>query len=128
MSGDGRRTLRVLCVDDDADIRLLVELSLHLDPDIRAWSLGSVDEAIAALAGDQRFDVVLLDAMMPGRDGLELLNHITRADGSPPLPVIFLTADAIRRSRYDLPGVVGVISKPFDPIALAEQVRTLLTR
>lgn len=121
---ENARRLFILCVDDDPDIRLIVELSLHLDPNIRALSVSGPAEALAKLA-EGTFDLVLLDAMMPGMNGLELLDHIIRSDGSPPTPVIFLTADAQRRQRYDQPGVLGVITKPFDPIDLADRVRAI---
>lgn len=125
MSDQRTSALRILCVDDDPDIRLIVELSLHLDPDIQATSVASAAAALAVL-GRETFDAVLLDALMPEVDGLELLEHIIRRDGSPPTPVIFLTADAIRRVRYDKPGVIGVITKPFDPVRLADTVRSLV--
>lgn len=124
--GVSDRVLRILCVDDDADIRLIVELALHLDPDFRVKSVATVASALEALS-DEKFDLVLLDALMPGVSGLELLEQISRIDGSSPTPIIFLTADALRRKRYEKPGVIGVISKPFDPIKLADIVRSLAT-
>ncbi|WP_179640878.1 response regulator [Sphingomonas guangdongensis] len=126
MDDDRTRDLRILCVDDDPDIRLIVELSLHLDPDMRAITVGSAVEALSVLE-EQTFDVVLLDALMPELDGLGLLERMLRGEGGPPTPVVFLTADALRRSRYDRAGVLGVISKPFDPMKLAEVVRALVT-
>jgi len=123
MAVDSTRRLHILCVDDDPDTRLLVELSLHLDPHIGAVSVGGAAEAMSALA-EQTFDLVLLDALMEGTSGLELLENITKTDGSPPTPVIFLTGDTFRRDRYDKPGVLGVITKPFDPITLAAVVRS----
>lgn len=110
-------------MDDDPDIRLLIELSLHLDPNITAISVGGAAEAMSALS-EQTFDLVLLDATLERTSGLELLENITKTDGSPPTPVIFLTADTFRRSRYDKPGVLGVILKPFDPLTLAAVVRS----
>ncbi|WP_010219972.1 response regulator [Sphingomonas sp. PAMC 26621] len=120
---DSTRTLRILCVDDNPDIRLIVELSLNLDPHFAAVSVGGAAEAMSALS-EQTFDLVLLDALVEEASGLKLLENITKTDGSPPTPVIFLTADTIRRSRYDKPGVLGVITKPFDPITLAAVVRS----
>jgi two-component system OmpR family response regulator len=120
---DSERRLCILCVDDNRDIRLLVELSLHLDPHITAVSVGGAAEAMTALS-EQTFNLVLLDALLEGTSGLELLENITKTDGSPPTPVIFLTADTLRRDRYDKPGVLGVLTKPFDPLTLAAVVRS----
>lgn len=110
-------------MNDDPDTRLLVELSLHLDLHIAAVSVGSAAEAMSVLA-EQTFDLVLLDTVIDETSRLELLENITKTDGSPPTPVIFLTADTFRRSRYDKPGVLGVILKPFDPLTLAAVVRS----
>jgi two-component system, OmpR family, response regulator len=126
MEYDSARDLRILCVDDDPDIRLIVELALHLDPDCQARSVGGATEALAVLQ-QQDFDLLLLDALMPEMDGLTLLNHVLHKAGLTQTPVIFLTADALRRFRYDRPGVIGVISKPFDPLRLADNVRSLVT-
>jgi two-component system, OmpR family, response regulator len=120
------RDLRILCVDDDPDIRLIVELALHLDPEMRVRSVAGAAEALAVLR-EEAFDLVILDALMPEVNGLELLERIPRIDGSPPMPIIFLTADALRRARYDKAGVIGVIIKPFDPLRLADTVRSLVT-
>jgi two-component system, OmpR family, response regulator len=126
MEYDSARGLRILCVDDDPDIRLIVELALHLDPDCHAHSVGGATEALAVLQ-QQDFDLLLLDALMPEIDGLTLLDHVLHDDGLAQTPVIFLTADALRRFRYQRPGVVGVISKPFDPLRLADTIRALVT-
>jgi two-component system OmpR family response regulator len=120
---DSEHRLRILCVDDNPDIRLLLELSLHLDPNITAVSAGGAAEAMSALA-EQTFDLVLLDTLIDETSRLELLENITKTDGSPPTPVIFLTADTFRRDRYHKPGVLGVLTKPFDPLTLVAVVRS----
>jgi two-component system OmpR family response regulator len=120
---DRTRVLRILCLDNDPDVALVVELALNLDPNIEAVSVGSAAEAILTLYR-RTFDLVLLDASIEDTRGLKLLKNVTETDGSPPTPVIFLTADIFHLSRFDKPGVLGVITKPFDPITLADVVRS----
>ncbi|MDB5526583.1 MAG: response regulator receiver domain protein [Rhizobium sp.] len=116
--------LRVLHVDDDADIREVVEISLGLDPDLVTRSCGSGMEALT-LAMDWSPDLILLDVMMPAMDGPATLAHLRDDPGTRGIPVIFMTACMeirelnIFRSHSDL----GVIPKPFDPMTLAALVR-----
>ena len=73
-------------------------------------------------------DVILLDVMMPGMDGITALKKLreTYKDALP--PVIFMTAKAQRhevQSYYQL-GVAGVIIKPFDPLTLPSEIQDIL--
>ncbi|MGH3000703.1 MAG: response regulator transcription factor, partial [Gaiellaceae bacterium] len=73
----------------------------------------------------EQVDLVLLDAMMPVVDGWQVAREL---GGS--IPIVFLTAradDADRGAAVEL-GAVGYIAKPFDPIALAAQLETILER
>ncbi|WP_454885509.1 response regulator [Sphingomonas oryzagri] len=121
--------IKILCVDDDHDIRTIALMSLGLDPGMEVCSAASGAEALALLdAGDWRPDVALLDVMMPGMDGPTLLAQIRARPEISALPVIFMTARA-RQSDVDAYcalGANGVIVKPFDPIELARQVRALI--
>jgi CheY-like chemotaxis protein len=116
--------LRVLHVDDEPDIREVVEFSLGLDPDLVTRSCASGEEALG-VAETWTPDVVLLDVMMPAMDGaatLALLRENPRTAG---IPVVFMTARAQSRELDQLRslGAVGVIRKPFDPMMLAASVR-----
>lgn len=120
--------LRLLFVDDDPDIRAIVALALGLDPTITLTVVGSGTEALASLRADGgEVDAALLDVTMPDIDGpslLTLLRHVM-----PDLPVIFMTAHSRDRelSMLRAAGAQGVIVKPFAPLTLVEQVRTLLS-
>lgn len=118
--------MRVLYVDDDPDIRDLAVVSFELDASVRVDAVASGDEALASLERD-RFDVVLLDVMMPNMDGPAVLSRM-RAGVAPGTPVIFVTARALpeERRRYIAMGAVEVITKPFDPLTLAADVRAAL--
>jgi CheY-like chemotaxis protein len=117
--------LRVLHVDDEPDIREVVEASLGLDPDIVTRGCGSGDEALA-VAVDWLPDIILLDVMMPVMDGPTTLARLRDNAQIGSIPVVFMTARAqsSELDRLRSLGAVGVISKPFDPMTLAATVRS----
>ncbi len=116
--------LRVLHVEDEPDIREVVEVSLGLDPDIESRSCGSGEEALD-LVLDWPPDIILLDVMMPVMDGPATLAHLREDPRTSNIPVIFMTARAQTREldTFRALGAIGVIPKPFDPMTLAASVR-----
>lgn len=118
-------TIRILHVDDDPDIREVVELSLGMDPDFMLQSCGSGREALA-VAAEWQPDLILLDVMMPVMDGPATLVQLREDVSTASVPVIFMTARAQAREVDRLRGLgaVGVIAKPFDPMTLAASVRS----
>lgn len=114
--------LRVLYVDDEADICTIVEMALALDGGIECRTAGSAAAALAVLAEGWRPDIALLDMMMPVTGGAELLAALRANPATAALPVVLVTAGTPDLSGMD---VAGVISKPFDPLSLPGQVRTL---
>lgn len=123
------RTLKILQVEDEPDIREITALSFDLDTDVQLRAASSGVEALDVLAGGFVPDVILLDVMMPQLDGPSTLTRIRALPGHADTPVIFLTArtQASERSRYLALGAIGVITKPFDPMTLGQQVRAMLT-
>src|SRR6202521_1434123 len=120
-------TLRILHVDDEPDIREVVEISLGLDPDLATRSCGSGEEALVA-AIDWQPDIILCDVMMPGMDGPGTLMRLRENALTANIPVIFMTARAQTREldRFRSLGALGVIPKPFDPMTLAASVRSYM--
>jgi CheY-like chemotaxis protein len=118
-------TIRILHVDDEPDIREVVELSLGLDSDFVVKSCGSGKEALA-VAAEWQPDFILLDVMMPVMDGPATLVRLRENAKTADIPVIFMTARAQAREvdRFRSLGAVGVIPKPFDPMTLAASVRS----
>jgi two-component system OmpR family response regulator len=116
---------RILHVDDEPDIREVVEVSLGLDPDFVTRSCGSGQEALVA-AVDWQPDVILCDVMMPVMDGPATLIRLRQNASTAGIPVIFMTARAQTREldRFRSLGALGVIPKPFDPMTLAASVRS----
>jgi CheY-like chemotaxis protein len=118
---------KVMMVDDEPDIRTIGQLSLSA---IGKWQTVLVDsgrEALAVAAREQP-DVVLLDVMMPGMDGLATLAGLKEQAATSSIPVIFMTAKVQKHEveRYLQLGAVGVIRKPFDPVTLPAEIRKLL--
>jgi CheY-like chemotaxis protein len=119
---------KVLIVDDDADIRDVARLSLEL---VGGWTVFVAEggaEAIAQ-AKSRSPDVILLDVMMPGIDGIETLRRLSADEATSHIPVIFLTAMAQtgERQRLEATGARGLIAKPFDPLTLGNSVEAILT-
>ena len=116
--------LRILHVDDDADIRDVVSMSLGLDPEFTTRSVGSGEEALV-MAADWSPDIILLDVMMPEMDGSMTLASLKKDPRTADIPVVFMTARAQDREidHFLTLGVLGVIAKPFDPMTLTSSVR-----
>ena len=73
-------------------------------------------------------DVLLLDVMMPDMGGMELLSAFRDMPAFLSTPAIFMTARAQSHERLEFmqQGAAGVIVKPFDPVTLGDQVKTIL--
>jgi diguanylate cyclase (GGDEF)-like protein len=115
----------LLYVDDDADIREIVQIALSLDGDINVITSDGGERALLKMRVEQP-DLVVLDVMMPGMDGPTLLKRMRAEPALAHIPVIFMTAkanpDDVARLRES---AIGVITKPFDPMALGGQVKAL---
>ncbi len=121
--------VRVLLVDDEPDIREVATLSLELDPALQVRAVASAGEALDFLARDLwRPDIVLLDVMMAGLDGVTALRMLRSIKAAQDVPVAFMTARTRDAdvARFLAEGAVAVIPKPFNPLTLAKQVRDLV--
>ncbi|MGD2083421.1 MAG: response regulator [Chromatiales bacterium] len=120
---------RILYVDDEADIREIVQLSLEAVGGFTVSLCASGSSALEA-ARSFRPDLILLDVMMPGMDGPETLRRLRELPETAQTPVVFMTAkvQAGDLERYRELGAAEVVSKPFDPMTLAEQVRRIWRR
>ncbi|WP_019644653.1 response regulator [Novispirillum itersonii] len=117
---------RILYVEDDSDIQEIARLALVDLGGLDVTVCSSGREALAAFAA-VRPQMVLLDVMMPGMDGPTTMTSLRALPGGETIPVAFMTAKVQSHevSRYRDMGAIGVISKPFDPMTLADQVRAL---
>ncbi len=114
---------RVLCVEDDPDIRTILEFSLADVGGLQVLCCDSGAAALAAVAGF-RPDLVLLDVMMPGLSGPDTLQALRALPVMQGVPVVFLTAKALPHELETLllQGATGVIVKPFDPMTLPQDI------
>jgi len=113
--------IRVLVVDDDPHLRRLVLFALRLDPELEATACDSGETAIAEItaAPDALPAIVLLDLELPGMGGREIAARI--ATLAPDAAIVFVTG----AENVDASAVRGLIKKPFDPLALAGEVRRI---
>lgn len=119
--------MKILCVEDDSDIRMILKMAL-VRGGHKVQLCESSREAVA-MATTYRPDLILLDVMMPEMDGTAVLGLIRKTPDIAATPVIFTTAQiqADDVDRYKSMGAIGVIAKPFDPIALPAMVANLLS-
>ena len=120
--------MRLLVIDDEAPIRLLCRVNLEAE----GMEVLEAADGPSGLetARASRPDVILLDVMMPGLDGWRVAEHLLEDDRTNSIPIIFLTARAEFRDRargLDIGGV-DYVTKPFNPLDLAQLVRGLLDR
>jgi len=118
--------IRILYVDDEADLREIAAMSLELDPELEVKTVASGAEAVEQ-AKQWQPAIILLDVMMPGMDGPATLAALGMDPATQAIPVAFITAKTHPRQVNDLKalGACAVLAKPFDPMTLAATVRTL---
>jgi two-component system, OmpR family, response regulator len=119
---------RLLLVDDDDAIRTIAAISLER---VGGWAVipaSSGRAALEAAQDDGPFDVVLLDVMMPDLDGPATLTRLREGVLPVSVPVVFLTAKVGEpgEARLRSLGAAGVIAKPFDPIALPDELQRVM--
>ncbi|MBF2046876.1 MAG: response regulator [Leptolyngbya sp. IPPAS B-1204] len=119
---------KILVVDDEADLRNLIQTCLELIGGWQVVTAGSGAEALQE-AQNRQPDAILLDLMMPGLDGLAILQQLRSSDKTKQIPVVLLTAKgrAIETGQFDDLNVLGAIKKPFNPVKLAGQIEALLS-
>ncbi len=115
---------RVMCVEDDPDIRMILEFSLTT---LGGYEVFMCAGGKLALTHAPLFspDLVLLDVMMPDMSGPETLAALRQQPGMKGVPVVFITAKAMPDEVEALLeyGATGVIVKPFDPVTLPKDIR-----
>ncbi|MFT3804845.1 MAG: response regulator [Burkholderiaceae bacterium] len=121
VEADARRP-RALVVDDSPTVRHQLSLAL-LRMGVESEAVGNADDALRALGG-YRYDLAILDVVIPGMDGFRLARHIKRDPKLRTTPVIMLTS---RSSPWDLArgalaGCNSYLVKPVSPKSLRETI------
>jgi two-component system OmpR family response regulator len=119
--------VKVLIIDDDADIRRIAGLSLSRLGGMEVIEAAGGEEGVRR-AAEERPDAILLDMMMPFMNGSETLAALRAQAATALTPVIFLTAKSVEVEveRMKALGAAGVLIKPFDPRTLAADLRSVL--
>jgi CheY-like chemotaxis protein len=121
------RPRTVLVVDDDALNRKLLETLLRAE----GYAVSSVGSGTAAVDAVSRCppDVVLLDAMMPGMDGFEVVRRLKGSPATRAIPLLMITAldDAASGTRLHAAGVEAVLNKPVDRWALKAALQRIFS-
>jgi two-component system OmpR family response regulator len=122
-----RAAMTVLVIDDEADIRHITEVALTRLDGMKVLEADCAETGLT-LAARYKPDLILMDFMMPGTDGVDALLALKRDPATAGIPVVFLTAktgesDARRLKQM---GAHGVVTKPFDPITLGARLRSFL--
>ena len=120
--------IKILVVEDEAPIQELLQFNLERKK-YRVKVVDSGEEAIP-LAADFQPDLILLDIMLPGADGLEVCKQLKADPKTAPIPIIMLTAlceEADVVTGLEL-GADDYITKPFSPRVLMARVKAALRR
>ena len=117
----------ILLIDDEETIQEVVQVGIRIEAGWQVETASSGLEGIN-LAQHHQPDVILLDVMMPGMDGIDTLSQLKTNEKTNAIPVIFLTAkaQAAEKNQFQNLGVVDVITKPFNSMTLASQIAKIL--
>jgi adenylate cyclase len=126
--GRPTRRARILVVDDTADVRYFLVALLQDGYEVDAAESG--EEGLQVALSDRRPEIILLDVMMPGMDGYEVMRRLARDTRTADIPVIFLTAlSSVEEEQFGLDlGATDYITKPISPPVLLARVRLHLER
>jgi CheY-like chemotaxis protein len=118
---------RILIIDDEADIREVTALSLET---VAGWQVIVAPSGAQGIrrASLEQPDAILLDVMMPDIDGPTTFQILKQNGTTAHIPVLLLTAkvQGPDRRKLDELGAAAILSKPFDPLTLADQISDVL--
>ncbi|MDX1662051.1 MAG: response regulator [Gemmatimonadota bacterium] len=118
--------MRLLLIDDDPEIRHVATIALETMGGHEVECAATAEEGVER-ASARAPDGVLLDVVLPDADGVELLDRLRGIEGMEEVPIVFLTGKAsTETARLERADARGAITKPFDPLALADEVDRLL--
>ncbi len=124
-----RELKRITYVEDEPDIREVTKIALQT---VGEFILDICESGREAIEKSPRFgpDLILLDVMMPGMDGIETFRRLRDHPELHDTPIIFMTAKAQPHevNEYLSLGAAGVVTKPYDPMTLSDEIRDIWAR
>lgn len=117
---------KILYAEDELDVQTVVELTVQAmsDYEIKICENG---KKLLECVEEYEPDLVLLDVMMPEMDGPTTFKNLQTNEKTKNIPVIFMTAKAQVQEVSDMlkSGVIGIITKPFDPLELCNDIKKI---
>ena len=117
---------KILMVEDEVEIQEVAKMALEL---VGEYQVEVCNNGLEALEKAPTYDpdLILMDVMMPGMTGPETLVKLREIDSLSATPLVFMTAKVMESevAQYRALGALDVISKPFDPMTLAERLQTI---
>ncbi|HMB94700.1 MAG TPA: response regulator [Tepidisphaeraceae bacterium] len=120
--------MRILLVDDSRTMRNIQKKALEALGPVEFAEAGDGVEAVTVLAGQGKFDLIMIDWNMPNMDGITLVRKIRESDKKTPLIMATTEAEKTRVMEALKAGVNNYVIKPFTPEILVEKVRTTLDK
>jgi len=117
---------RILYVEDEPDIQAVARIALETVGGFTVKICSSGEEALQAATGFAP-DLILLDVMMPGMDGPTTLHALRKLPELETTPAVFMTAKVQPQEveHFKSSGALDVIAKPFDPMELSAQIKSI---
>ncbi|HEY9679041.1 MAG TPA: response regulator [Drouetiella sp.] len=121
--------MKILVIDDEEDTRSIASMCLEMLGGATVFQAASGKEGLEK-ASDELPDVIILDLVMPEMDGMQTLTNLRKNARTENIPVIFLTTKGRFEEFESLKGLgaLEVITKPFDPTTLTDQISEILER
>jgi CheY-like chemotaxis protein len=119
-------TKRLLVIDDEAHIREVIQTSLEIYADWEILPISSAQQGLIQAEREQP-DAIILDVTMPVTDGFTFLQQLRTNPATQSIPVVLLTAEPYwDNSLLTTLGVAAVLTKPFNPLTLANEITVAL--
>ena len=120
---------RILLVEDDIDIQFIAKMALESVGGFTVQVCSSGQEALDKIP-EFKPELILMDVMMPGMDGLTTFRELKKIEEFKSIPVVFLTAKVQTKEIeiYKEIGGIDVILKPFDPMTLTETIQNIWSK
>lgn len=123
------KNLKILYAEDEADVQTIVEISIWSTSkhEIKTCPNGKI---LLECVEEYNPDLILLDIMMPEMDGPTTFENLQANPKTKDIPVVFMTAKAQSHEieMFKQTGVVGIITKPFEPLSLCKDIEKIWDR